>query len=466
MPFPTTVRDHPVVREAVRRLDALGDPRFGRTLVRCLDDTLARTIRAMPDGTAFVVTGDIPAMWLRDSTTQLMPYLALTRDDPALRDLVAAVLGRQYAQIARDPYANAFNAGPSGRAHDPDDLCDDPWVWEEKYEVDSLAFPLLLAHRFWLATGRTDHLAGAARTARAAIAVWRTEQDHATASRYRFVRASGPPSDTLPDDGRGTPVARTGMTWSGFRPSDDACAYGYNVPANLCAAAALDGVADLARFLADTALAEDAVALAAELREGVRRHGTVTRPGLGRLYAYEVDGLGNALLMDDANMPSLLSLPLVAGVSPDDPLYAATRRFVLSPANPTWYRGAAAEGVGSPHTPEDHIWPIALAVQGLTAATREEKLRALTTLVDTDAGTGAMHESFHKDDPRRFTRPWFSWADAMYAELALDIAGLGTRALWTARAGEAGEAGDAADAPGGPDAAGDFGDAAADRVAD
>jgi len=435
MPFPISVEDHPVVRRAVRRLDALGDPRFGQMLVRCLDDTLARTVRPMPDGSAFVVTGDIPAMWLRDSTTQMLPYLALLRDDGALQDLVAAVLRRQFDQIRRAPYANAFNAGPSGQAHAPDDLCENPWVWEEKYEVDSLAFPLLLAHRFWRATGRSDHLEQAARTARTALTVWRTEQDHERLSSYRFSRSSGAAGDTLAREGRGTPVARTGMTWSGFRPSDDACAYGYNVPANLCAAAALDGTAEMAHHVGDTALAADAAGLAAELREGVARHGTVRHRDFGQVYAYEVDGLGNALLMDDANMPSLLSLPLTANVSTADPQYRATRRFVLSPANPTFWRGTAAQGVGSPHTPEEHIWPIAIAVEGLTSDDGAARVAALRTLTDTDAGTGAMHESFHKDDPHRYTRPWFSWADAMYAELALDVAGLGTRPLWSSPRG-------------------------------
>ncbi|MFB8754558.1 glycoside hydrolase family 125 protein [Streptomyces nigra] len=428
--FPTSVADHPVVRRAVHRLDDLGDPRFGRTLVRCLDDTLARTIRPMPDGSAFVVTGDIPAMWLRDSSTQMMPYLALLRDDTALQDLLLAVLRRQFQQIAHDPYANAFNAEPSGRAHDREDLCDDPWVWEEKYEVDSLAFPLLLAHRFWAASGRTDHLPQTLRAARTAIEVWRTEQDHENHSAYRFVRHSGPPSDTLPNGGRGTPVGRTGMTWSGFRPSDDACRYGYNIPANLCAAAALDGAAELAHQVRDTELVADAARLAAELRAAAVRHGTVEHPEFGTIYAYEVDGRGNALLMDDANMPGLLSLPLVAHIAPTDPLYLATRRFTLSPANPTWYRGDAAEGIGSPHTPDGHIWPIGIAVQGLTSDDPAERVTALRTLLATDAGTGAMHESFHKDDPHRFTRPWFSWANAMYAELALDVAGFGTRPLW------------------------------------
>ncbi|WP_225652231.1 glycoside hydrolase family 125 protein [Streptomyces pseudogriseolus] len=431
MHFPTSVKDHPTVRRAVRRLDDLADPRVGETLVRCLDDTLARTIRPMPDGTAFVVTGDIPAMWLRDSSTQMMPFLALCQEDAALQDLLLAVLRRQVQQIARNPYANAFNSEPSGRAHDPRDLCEDPWVWEEKYEVDSLAFPLLLAHRFWLASGRTDHVAQALGAARTAIAVWRTEQDHERLSPYRFRREDGPPSDTLPNDGRGTPVARTGMTWSGFRPSDDACLYGYNVPANLCAAAALDGAAELAHHAHDTELAESAALLAAELRAATARHGTVDHPEFGLIYAYEVDGRGNALLMDDANMPGLLSLPLVADIPATDPVYLATRAFALSPANPTWHRGTAAEGIGSPHTPDEHIWPIAIAVQGLTGGDPAERITALRTLLATDAGTGQMHESFHKDDPRRYTRPWFSWANAMYAELALDVAGLGTRPLWS-----------------------------------
>ncbi|MGD6741070.1 glycoside hydrolase family 125 protein [Streptomyces sp. BH106] len=436
MPFPTSVQHNPVVQRAVRRLDELGDPRFGQTLLRCLDDTLARTIRPMPDGTAFVVTGDIPAMWLRDSTTQMMPYLALLEDDEDLQELLLAVLRRQFRQIAHNPYANAFNAEPSGRAHDTDDLCEDPWVWEEKYEVDSLAFPLLLAHRFWRATGRTDHLAQAMEAARAAISVWRTEQDHEHLSKYRFVRANVPATDTLQNEGRGTPVAETGMTWSGFRPSDDACTYGYNVPANLCAAAALDGFAEMARHIQDSELADSAAELAGELRAATQRHGTVDHPDHGPIYAYEVDGLGNALLTDDANMPSLLSLPLVAGISPKDPLYLATRAFVLSPANPTWYRGTAAEGVGSPHTPDGYIWPIALAVEGLTSNGPDRRLQLLHTLIDTDAGTGAMHESFHKDDPDRFTRDWFSWANAMYAELALDLAGFGTRSLWDVSSGE------------------------------
>ncbi|MGA5159033.1 glycoside hydrolase family 125 protein [Streptomyces pseudogriseolus] len=434
MHFPTSVKDHPTVRRAVRRLDDLADlldPRAGETLVRCLDDTLARTIRPMPDGTAFVVTGDIPAMWLRDSSTQMMPFLALCQEDEPLQDLLLAVLRRHFQQIARNPYANAFNAEPSGRAHDPRDLCEDPWVWEEKYEVDSLAFPLLLAHRFWLASGRTDHVAQALDAARTAVAVWRTEQDHERLSAYRFRREDGPPSDTLPNDGRGTPVARTGMTWSGFRPSDDACVHGYNVPANLCAAAALDGAAELAHHAHDTDLAESAALLAAELRAATAEHGTVEHPEFGLIYAYEVDGRGNALLMDDANMPGLLSLPLVANIPATDPVYLATRAFALSPANPTWHRGTAAEGIGSPHTPDEHIWPIAIAVQGLTSGDRTERLAALRTLLATDAGTGQMHESFHKDDPRRYTRPWFSWANAMYAELALDMADLGTRALWT-----------------------------------
>ncbi len=430
MHFPTSVKDHPTVRRAVRRLDDLADPRVGETLVRCLDDTLARTVRPMPDGTAFVVTGDIPAMWLRDSSTQMMPFLALCQEDEALQDLLLAVLRRQFQQIARNPYANAFNAEPSGRAHDPRDLCQDPWVWEEKYEVDSLAFPppagtpLLAGER-----ARRPRRPGARRGPYGHRGLAHGAGPR-TSLPYRFRREDGPPSDTLPNDGRGTPVARTGMTWSGFRPSDDACLYGYNVPANLCAAAALDGAAELAHHAHDTELAESAALLAAELRAATARHGTVDHPEFGLIYAYEVDGRGNALLMDDANMPGLLSLPLVADIPATDPVYLATRAFAL-PRQPH----VAPRDGGRGHRQPAHARRAHLAHRhrraGPDRRRPRERIAALRTLLATDAGTGQMHESFHKDDPRRYTRPWFSWANAMYAELALDVAGLGTRPLWS-----------------------------------
>ncbi|MEN5075373.1 glycoside hydrolase family 125 protein [Isoptericola cucumis] len=415
------------LRTAADRVRAVAGERVGGMVEAALRRTLTDTVTTGADGSAFVITGDIPAMWMRDSTTQLTPYLRFLAGCAPLADLVAGVVRRQLACLDHDPYANAFNDGPTGAHYDPDDVCDDPHVWEQKYEVDSLAYPVTLAHRLWRATGRTDVLDERAhRVLRTVVDQLRLEQRH-DRSPYRFSRDTAIPTETLARDGRGTPVGFTGMTWSGFRPSDDACTYGYNVPANLFAAQALLAVAEIAgEVWADTALADDARALSGELVDGVAAHGVVAppagTPGDGaHIYAYEVDGLGGVLCMDDANTPSLLSLPLVAPDVLDPDVWRATRDFVLSPANPYFFTGSVASGVGSPHTMPGRVWPIALAVEGLTG-TPADRRRLLQLIADTDGGTGRVHESFDPSDPAQYSRPWFSWADSMFCELALTVA--------------------------------------------
>jgi meiotically up-regulated gene 157 (Mug157) protein len=410
-----------VLHAAADRIRAGIGQRAGDVVEAALLRTLTDTITLADDGTAFVITGDIPAMWLRDSTTQMFPYLRFAAECEPLADLLAAVVRRQLRMIAHDPYANSANLEATGAHHDPDDLCDDPLIWEQKYEVDSLAFPIIFAHRLLRLTGRQDLFDGPAhQVLRTVVDQWRLETDHEARSSYRFVRNIGIPTETLERDGLGTPVAVTGMTWSGFRPSDDSCTFGYNIPANLQAAQALLAIADVATSVFDdSALADDADSLRETILDGVGRHGVVEHEG-ARIYAYEVDGLGGRLLMDDANMPSLLSLPLDAPDVLDQELTEATRRFSLGMANPYRYSGSVATGIGSPHTPEQYVWPIAFAVEGLTG-TPERGREILDLLLRTDAGTDRMHESFHVDDPQRFTRPWFSWADAMFCELALHL---------------------------------------------
>ncbi|WP_242504612.1 glycoside hydrolase family 125 protein [Promicromonospora panici] len=415
------------LRKAADGVRAASGARIGDMVEEALLRTLSDTITLGDDGTAFVITGDIPAMWMRDSTTQLTPYLRFLGSCPPLADLVAAVVRRQLACLDHDPYANAFNDGPTGAHYEPDDVCDDPHVWEQKYEIDSLAYPVTLAHTLWRTTGRTDVFDERAhRVLRTIVRQLRTEQDH-DASLYRFQRETDIPTETLARDGRGTAVGRTGMTWSGFRPSDDACTYGYNIPANLFAAQALLAIGAIAvEVLDDPALADDARALSGELVAGVEEFGVVDAPS-DRIYAYEVDGLGGVLRMDDANTPSLLSLPLVAPDVFDDGVWRATRDLVLSPANPYYFTGTTASGVGSPHTEPGRVWPIALAVEALTG-TPEDRVRILDLLARTDGGTGRMHESFDASDPAAFSRPWFSWADSMFCELALTVADEATSA--------------------------------------
>jgi hypothetical protein len=419
-----------LVGTVARQVEDRMGSEVGAVFANCFANTLSTTMTAMPDGTTFMVTGDIPAMWLRDSTAQLTPYLHFVADDTALADTVASVSRRQLEYVLVDPYANAFNRAPDGAGHADDVTVTSPWVWERKYEIDSLCYPIRLAYDLWERTGRTDHLDRFAEVAAAAIDLWTVEQDHDAASPYRFERPDPLlPSDTLVRDGRGPATVRTGLTWSAFRPSDDATTLGYNIPGNAFAVTELRHIAVLAAAVLDDDdddLGRRATALADEIDGAIRTAGVVDHPDHGTVLAYEVDGAGAALLMDDANVPSLLSLPMLGWCDRDDPLYRRTRAAVLSPTNPYWYQGATGSGIGSPHTPGRNVWPIALAVQGLTATDPGERAGLLRQLCATHGGTQLMHESFDVDDPTVSTRPWFSWANAMFCEFVLDVAGLRT----------------------------------------
>ena len=383
---------------------------------RCFLNTLETTVQTLRPGDTFIITGDIEAMWLRDSTAQVMHYLRFC-DEPAVAALVEGLLARQAACILIDPYANAFNRENTGRAWSQDRPATSGWVWERKYEIDSLCYPLLLAWRYYQSTGSLAFLTeDFHRAIRTIVDVLTTEQRRES-SPYWFQRDNCPPSDTLPFSGRGAPVGYTGMIWSGFRPSDDACVYGYLVPSNLFAAQVMDYAAAFADKLQDAPLAARARQLAAEVKAGVARYALADAPGIGSVYAYEVDGLGHQLLMDDANVPSLLSLPYLGVCSREDPLYLRTRAFILSPANSCWGEGRYARGIGSKHTAPGYVWPISLCVQAMTSRDNAEAAALVRMLLDTHAGTGLMHESFDPDAPERYTRSWFAWANSMFGEL-------------------------------------------------
>ncbi|CAG7654342.1 glycoside hydrolase family 125 protein [Paenibacillus allorhizosphaerae] len=402
-------------------------PNIVRMFETCIKNTLHTTIHRWPDGTTYVITGDIPAMWLRDSAAQVRPYLTVAADDEQIADMIQGLVERQFQFIVHDPYANAFNDSPSGKGHQNDQTAMTPWIWERKYEIDSLCYPIQLSYLLWKNTGRTAQFNDSfVRAVREIMALWKKEQRHETDSDYSFLRIKKP--GQLPRDGKGNLTAYTGMTWSGFRPSDDPCQYGYLVSSNMFAVIVLRYTVEIATaILKDPALAEEAMELSLEIDKGIKEHAIVDHPEFGPIYAYEADGLGNCNLMDDANVPSLLSIPYLGYVSADDPIYRNTRRFVLSEANPYFYKGQAAEGIGSPHTPDRYIWHIALAMQGLTADRTEEKERMLDLLESTDAGTGMMHEGFDADDPYKFTRKWFSWANMMFCELVLDLCDIGVK---------------------------------------
>ncbi|RPK30800.1 glycoside hydrolase family 125 protein [Paenibacillus xylanexedens] len=400
-------------------------PELNQMFKNCFTNTMATTIQRKEDGTTFVITGDIPAMWLRDSAAQVRPYLVLASEDEDIADMIAGLVERQMNYILLDPYANAFNEMESGKGHQEDLTQMNDWIWERKYEIDSLAYPIQLSYLLWKNTGRTTQFNNTFhKAAQIIMQLWQVEQHHETKSPYTFQRLDAPETDTLTREGRGTETVYTGMTWSGFRPSDDRCEYGYLIPSNMFAVVALRYLQEIAEAVfEDKALAATAQQLEEQINKGIQDYGTVEHPEYGTIYAYETDGKNNHNLMDDANVPSLLSLPYLGYVEENDEVYQNTRRFILSTNNPYFYKGTAAAGIGSPHTPEGYIWHIALSMQGLTTADRNEKLRLLQLIQQTDAGTGLTHEGFSANDPHEYTRPWFSWSNMLFSELMMDYCG-------------------------------------------
>ncbi len=409
-----------------RMRGAVADPELAWLFENCFPSTLDTTVRcSVVDGKpdTFVITGDIEAMWLRDSAAQVWPFLPFARSDRPLRDLIAGVIRRQARCILIDPYANAFNDGPA-RSEWASDLTEmRPELHERKWEIDSLCYPIRLAHGYWRATGDRSVFDETWRRAMTlAVSTLRTQQRLDAPGPYRFQRVSAVPYDTVPLGGYGNPTRPCGLIHSAFRPSDDACIYPYLVPSNMFAVVALRSLAELCTAgLHDPSFAAACRAFADEVQTALGACAVVRHPKYGPVYAYEVDGFGNAVFMDDANVPSLLSLPYLGWCAPAEPVYRATRALLLSDDNPYFFRGTAGEGIGGPHVGRDMIWPMGIIIRALTSTDAAEILRCLRMLKTSHAATGFMHESFHKDDPARYTRAWFAWANTLFGELMLRL---------------------------------------------
>ncbi len=239
---------------------------------------------------------------------------------------------------------------------------------------------------------------------------------------YRFRRVTDRALDTLSNDGLGAPVSGCGLIVSSFRPSDDATTFQYLVPSNFFAVSVLRKAAEiLVEVNSEESLASACTALADEVGAALAEYAVYKHPRFGDVYAYEVDGFGNHLLMDDANVPSLLSLPYICDVDVDDPVYRNTRRMVWSDSNPYFFSGKAGEGIGGPHVGYGMIWPMSIMMKAFTSRDDDEIRNCLTMLLNTDAGTGFIHESFDADDPAHFTRPWFAWQNTLFGELILKL---------------------------------------------
>lgn len=398
-------------------------PELAPFFKNCFLNTIETTVAKLDDGGYFVITGDIPAMWLRDSASQLSHYIRYANEDEDLKEIIRSVIAKHAYYINIDPYANAFNAVPNSKSHkDETDFYHD-LIWERKYEVDSLCASIYLAYQYYMQTLDASIFTEEFHDMlEVIIAVFKLEQNHFQESRYFFNRTDCPETDTLPNGGKGNEVAFTGMTWSGFRPSDDRCVYGYLVPSNMMAVCALKKAAELLNAgYEDTRLESECRSLAFDIDEGIKTHGVYEHEKFGKIYAYEVDGKGNVRLMDDANSPSLLSAPYLGYAEKDDEIYLNTRKFILSQSNPWYFEGRVAKGVGSPHTGLDKIWHIALTMQALTSLDEAEIKECINMLTTTHAGTFLMHESFNKNDDTDFTRPWFAWANSLFAELMIRL---------------------------------------------
>lgn len=396
--------------------NSIKDEKLKSLFYNCFINTIETTV-TVEDNDTFVITGDIPAMWLRDSTSQVEHYLPFVKENENLKDLFIGLINRQMKCILIDPYANAFNKEANGQKWDNDITRDSPWVWERKYEIDSLCYPVRLIYKYWKESGDTSFFNDEIKNVfNIIIDLWTTEQDHFGKSDYSFQRLNCSETDTLCNKGLGNAVSYTGMTWSGFRPSDDACKYGYLIPANMFASVVLKYIEEIAETIyKDYSLKEKALNLRNEIENGIEKYGIIENEEFGKIYAYETDGLGNYNFMDDANVPSLLSIPYIEFRNIDDEIYQNTRKFILSKNNPFYYEGTVASGIGSPHTPPEYIWHIALSMAGLTTNNKDEILSLLNKLINTDGDTGFMHEGFYCNNPKEFTRDWFAWSNSLFA---------------------------------------------------
>jgi uncharacterized protein len=430
-PEQRTLRSPAVEATVLRMKASIADPDLAWLFENCYPNTLDTTVTlgeldGKPD--TFIVTGDIAAMWLRDSSAQVWPYRTLARSDDTLQKMFRGLIHRHARCILIDPYANAFLEDPHGTQPLEWAVLDKtemrPGVAERKWEIDSLCYPIRLAHGYWDATHDSTPFDDEWRGAMTLVVrTFREQQRREGPGPYRFQRASQNPIDTLSGDGYGPPTRKVGLIHSMFRPSDDACTYPFLVPANAFAAHSLRQLAYLSRTVhSDVTFAKECEHLAGEIEAALTTWGRVRDEHGNAVLAYEVDGYGNSLFMDDANVPSLMSLAYLGCCRRDDPLYRHTRERAWSEDNPYFFRGTAAQGIGGPHVGLRMIWPMSIMIRALTSDDDAQIRECLLWLKKTHAGTGFMHEAFDQDDPSHFTRPWFAWANSLFGELILDLA--------------------------------------------
>jgi len=413
-----------VIEEAIKEFQSkVKDKELGWLFNNCFPNTLDTTVtysetNGKPD--TYVITGDIDAMWLRDSSAQVWPYMVFAKKDIKLRHLIAGVVNRQTEQILKDPYANAFYNDPNKKGEWTTDLTDmKPGVHERKWEIDSLCYTIRLAYNYWKTTGDASPFdAQWEKGIKSILKVFKDQQMKEGRGEYSFQRETAKATDTRALHGYGYPVKLVGLICSAFRPSDDATVFSFLIPSNFFAVVSLRQAAEMLNAISnDSDTAGKLLELSNEVEKALQEHAIVNHPVHGDIYAFEIDGFGNHLIMDDANVPSLLSLPYLDAIDPSDPVYQNTRNFVWSKDNPFFFKGKAAEGIGGPHVGMDMIWPMSITMKGLTSNDDQVIKGCIKSVKGTHGGTGFMHETFNKDDPKDYSREWFAWANTLYGEL-------------------------------------------------
>ncbi|KAH8592450.1 hypothetical protein B0O99DRAFT_629761 [Bisporella sp. PMI_857] len=392
----------------------------------------------------FLITGDINAMWLRDSANQMQSYLPLVKADTShdsLASLYRGVINLQARYVIAAPFCNSFQPPsesglpPSKNQDRPDTYTPDVSTnvaFECKYELDSLAAFLEISTNYYEATGdieffRKFQWVNAIKTILATTESLLVGTYSANGSvntiPYTWQRETTSATETLSNSGRGNPVQEgTGLIRSAFRPSDDSTIYQLFIPANMMFSRYLDAASEImAAIGGQRNLANHMYNFSQSVRSAITKHGIVSDPVYGNVYAFEVDGFGSANRMDDANIPSLLSAPFFGYLNVSDPVYRNTRKFILSKDNPYFMRGPVINAVGGPHAGLGQAWPMASIIRIFTSSDIHEIKDQLREIVSSTAGLGLIHESIDSFNQNKWSRQWFSWANGLFGQCLLDL---------------------------------------------
>ncbi|CAF2027781.1 unnamed protein product [Rotaria magnacalcarata] len=411
----------------LKQADQVGGAIWCKLFKKTYSDTLVTTTTILDDKSTYIITGDIDLMWLRDSSAQVHQYLTLWQDLEIQR-IVEGLICRQIQFIFSNPYASAFRL--TLRPNPPSDDSLEPihvqkgrnlHVAMHNYELDSLCYHVRLSYFWWKRSQRTNVFNHQwLKAISIIIQIMTVEQHHSEVSLYRYAE--------LDNNHQGSKVAYTGMTWSAFRPSDDATKYGYIIPSNMMTCVVLEQLVEMIKklFPEQIPLLNQIVQLHADILSGINTYGIVNHENYGKIYAFETDGFSQHLLIDDANIPSLLSATYLGFKTPYDPsnlLMQSTRQFILSKGNPYFFQGKNVSGIGSQHTAANYVWPMAIIMEGLTTIINNNTIKDLDyvwqRLEASHAYTFSMHESFDVNNPTEFTREWFAWVNSLFAELVL-----------------------------------------------